>query len=88
LKSRQPCPIVEKVLPYSVTVQSVTGVLVSVAPGQAMVLACIRPRLCPGSCMRTTQLSEPFTQVRFAGRPTAPSSPRPPKLQIVCFDPK
>ena len=32
-----------------------------------MVLACMRPRLCPGSCMSTTQLSDPFIQIRLAG---------------------
>ncbi len=72
--------MVDMPLPYSVMVQELIGVVEKLVVPHFMALACMRPRLCPGSCMSTTHASEPFIQVRFAGLLSDPSSPRPPKL--------
>ena len=77
----QPPPIVDIELPYSVMVHDDAGLVVKLLVPHFMVLACMRPRLCPGSCIKTTQLSEPFIQVRLAGLRAEPSSPSPPKSQ-------
>ena len=79
LNCLQPPPIVDMVLPYSVMVQDVAGVVEKLAVPHLMVFACIKPRLWPGSCMSTTQLSDPFIHVRLAGLEIEPSSPKPPQ---------
>ena len=68
---------------YSVIVHAVAGVLEKLLVPHLIWLACIRPRLCPGSCMRTMQLSPPFIQVCFEGLTDEPSSPKPPNGQTV-----
>ena len=70
-------------LAYSVIVQAVAGVAEKLLVPHLIWLACMRPMLCPGSCIRTTQLSDPFIQVCFDGRTDEPSSPRPPNAQTL-----
>src|SRR5262249_27605474 len=78
---RQPPPIGSKRSPYSLAVQPWVGSSRKAADGpHASDEECCMPKLCPGSCTRTTQLVEALYQVLRCGRSGVPTDARPLQL--------
>src|SRR5215471_3412900 len=69
-----PPPIGSYLSPYSLCMQLPCGVSTNDCVPHVIDDECCMPKLCPGSCTRTTQPADALYQVSFCGRCGVPSS--------------